>query len=417
MRRRRVAGRPGGATRVDRHGRPPRRPRQSRPEVGRGHAEEDDARRQDRAAHRSGDRLDVSRKRYRRVRQARGEDHAAARRRIPRVRRIGARAERAARRRTTAPSSSASRSRRRRCSIACRRCRRCRCSTPRTSRRASGSASRGATLFPRQMAFGAAGDEQLAFEAAHLTAVEARAIGVHVNFSPIADVNNNPRNPVINIRSLRRGAGCGRAAGGRVRARPARRRDARDAQALSRARRHRRRLAPRAADHQPAARRASITVELPPFRAGIAAGADAVMTAHIELPALDNGDFSPASLSQPIVTRPAARRDEVRRARLHRLDGHGRRLAQALAGRRGGARHRRPATTSSCTRPMMPRRSRASRRRSTAARFPPAQIDASVRRILRAKARLGLHRNAVRLARRVAQAGRRTRARGRRRAG
>ena len=60
----------------------------------------------------------------------------------------------------------------------------------------------GATLFPRAMAFGAAGDEQLAFDAARITAVESRAIGVHLDFSPIADVNNNPRNPVINTRSF-----------------------------------------------------------------------------------------------------------------------------------------------------------------------------------------------------------------------
>jgi beta-N-acetylhexosaminidase len=44
------------------------------------------------------------------------------------------------------------------------------------------------------------------------------------------------------------------------------------------------------------------SVELPPFRAGIASGADAIMTAHIVLPALDSREFSPASLSQPIVT-------------------------------------------------------------------------------------------------------------------
>src|SRR6185436_10343896 len=43
-------------------------------------------------------------------------------------------------------------------------------------------------------------------------------------------------------------------------------------------------------------------VELAPFRQGLAAGADAVMVAHIELPALDPADFSPATLSAPIVT-------------------------------------------------------------------------------------------------------------------
>src|SRR3954470_18499770 len=62
----------------------------------------------------------------------------------------------------------------------------------------------GATSFPRQMAMGAiAGSdgERLVREEARITALEARAIGVQVNFAPIADVNNNPRNPVINIRS------------------------------------------------------------------------------------------------------------------------------------------------------------------------------------------------------------------------
>ena len=52
------------------------------------------------------------------------------------------------------------------------------------------------------MAFGAAGDRQLAYEAGRITATEARAIGVHVNFAPVVDVNDNPRNPVINTRSF-----------------------------------------------------------------------------------------------------------------------------------------------------------------------------------------------------------------------
>ena len=60
----------------------------------------------------------------------------------------------------------------------------------------------GATTFPRAMAFGAAGDDRLAFEAGRITALEARALGIHVNFAPVVDVNNNPRNPVINTRSF-----------------------------------------------------------------------------------------------------------------------------------------------------------------------------------------------------------------------
>lgn len=158
----------------------------------------------------------------------------------------------------------------------------------------------GATTFPRQMAVGAAGDEALAFQAAKITALEARAIGVHVNFSPIADVNNNPRNPVINTRSFGEIPGRvgplvaayvgGLHAGGML----------------------------ATLKHFPghgdtdvdshlglpiirASRERLEQLELPPFKAGIAAGADAVMTGHIELPALDPGDFSPASLSPLIV--------------------------------------------------------------------------------------------------------------------
>ena len=60
----------------------------------------------------------------------------------------------------------------------------------------------GATVFPRAMAFGAARDERLVFEAGRITGIESRAIGVQVNFAPVVDVNNNPRNPVINTRSF-----------------------------------------------------------------------------------------------------------------------------------------------------------------------------------------------------------------------
>src|SRR5207244_3454826 len=60
----------------------------------------------------------------------------------------------------------------------------------------------GATAFPRAMAFGAAGDAQLAYDAGRVTAREARALGIHVALAPVADVSNNPRNPVINTRSF-----------------------------------------------------------------------------------------------------------------------------------------------------------------------------------------------------------------------
>ena len=60
----------------------------------------------------------------------------------------------------------------------------------------------GATQFPRAMALGAAGDPALAEQAGRIVGEESRALGVGVDFAPVADVNNNPRNPVINTRSF-----------------------------------------------------------------------------------------------------------------------------------------------------------------------------------------------------------------------
>ncbi len=58
------------------------------------------------------------------------------------------------------------------------------------------------TTFPRTMAIGATGDPALAYASGFATAEEARALGVHQIYAPVADVNNNPRNPIINVRSF-----------------------------------------------------------------------------------------------------------------------------------------------------------------------------------------------------------------------
>ena len=60
----------------------------------------------------------------------------------------------------------------------------------------------GSTIFPPQMAIGATGDTALAYEQGRVTALEGRALGIHIGFSPVLDVNNNPANPVINTRSF-----------------------------------------------------------------------------------------------------------------------------------------------------------------------------------------------------------------------
>src|SRR5918993_1294560 len=144
----------------------------------------------------------------------------------------------------------------------------------------------GATKFPRAMAFGAANDPQLTYEAGKVTGAEARALGVHVDFAPVADVNNNPRNPVINIRSFGEDP---QPAGAMVAAFT---RGLQDAGMLATLKHF-----PGHGDTDvdshlglpviPHGRERLDAVELPPFRAGIGAGADAVMVAHLELPALD----------------------------------------------------------------------------------------------------------------------------------
>src|SRR5207302_11397470 len=58
------------------------------------------------------------------------------------------------------------------------------------------------TLFPAAMAFGATGQPQLAERYGEISAQEARALGVQLNFFPVADVNSNPVNPIINTRSF-----------------------------------------------------------------------------------------------------------------------------------------------------------------------------------------------------------------------
>ena len=158
----------------------------------------------------------------------------------------------------------------------------------------------GATRFPRAMALGAAGDEQLAFEAGRITAIEGRAMGVHVNFAPVADVNNNPRNPVINTRSFGEDpARVGALVAAYVRG-------LQQGGMLATLKHF-----PGHGDTETDShlglplithpRDRLDALELPPFRAGLAAGASAVMVAHVELPALDP-DKMPATFSRAVVT-------------------------------------------------------------------------------------------------------------------
>ncbi|MBP6715432.1 MAG: hypothetical protein KA205_01105 [Acidobacteria bacterium] len=247
----------------------------------------------------------------------------------------------------------------------------------------------GGTLFPRAMAFGAAGDEQLAFDAGKITGIESRAINVQLNFWPIADVNNNPRNPVINTRSFGEvPAAVGALASAYIRGL--------HAGGMMATLKH----FPGHGDTDVdshlglpiinSPRERLDAVELPPFKAGIAAGADAVMTAHIELPVLDNGAFAPSSLSEAVIM--GLLRGEMKFDGLVYTDSMGMdAVSKALSPGEAAVRAIKAGNDIVLHSPDDAAAFAGIKAAVEAGQIPMARIDASVMRILRAKARVGLH--------------------------
>src|SRR5512138_447110 len=158
-----------------------------------------------------------------------------------------------------------------------------------------------ATLFPPFMALGATGSEDLAYAMGRTTALEGRAMGIHMTYAPVVDVNINPDNPIINTRSI--GADpalVSRIANAFIRGVqengmidtakhfPGHGDTAQDSHTL---------MPTIAADLERLDK-----VELFPFKRAIEAGVRAVMTAHLAVPALDPTPGLPATLSAPIMT-------------------------------------------------------------------------------------------------------------------
>jgi beta-N-acetylhexosaminidase len=157
----------------------------------------------------------------------------------------------------------------------------------------------GATAFPYIMAAGATGNERDAYTIGRVAALEGRAVGIHVNFAPDADVNNNPLNPIINTRSFGEDP---RAVARLVRAYV---RGLQDHGMLATLKHFPGHGDTDADSHigLPTIRvdyARLDSVELVPFRAGIDAGAQVVMSAHIAFPAF-TGDV-PATLSAAMLT-------------------------------------------------------------------------------------------------------------------
>ena len=237
------------------------------------------------------------------------------------------------------------------------------------------------------------GEERFAYELGRVTALEGRAAGVHVTFSPVVDVNNNPSNPIINTRSYGADADLvSRLAAAHVRG-------IQDHGMLA------------TAKHFPGHgdtgtdshvdlpfitvdKARADTVELPPYRSAFDAGVAGIMSAHIAFPAL-TGDSVPATLNPRLLTELL--RDELGFEGMVYtdaldmgaiVDGWGAGMSGVLALEAGA----------DVLLQMMPDDVPvlidAVLEAVQSGRLTESRIDASVRRILNAKQRLGLHENA-----------------------
>ncbi len=245
----------------------------------------------------------------------------------------------------------------------------------------------GATAFPQIMAVGATGDPHDAYTIGAAAAVEGRAVGIHVNFAPDADVNNNPANPIINIRSFGE--------------------DPRTVSRLVaeyvRGLHEHGMLAtlkhfPGHGDTQTdshiglpiitAGYARLDSLELVPFRAGIAAGADVVMSAHIAFPAL-TGSNEPGTLSAAVLT--GLLRDSLRFPGLVATDAL---TMGAIVAKYGAGEATVRAFLAGSDLLLMPADPDSAVRAMTAAvatgRVTPQRLAQSVRRVLEIKRRLGL---------------------------
>jgi beta-N-acetylhexosaminidase len=159
----------------------------------------------------------------------------------------------------------------------------------------------GATNFPHAMAFGADGNLEDAETFGRITAEEARAVGIHWNFFPDADVNSNPANPIINTRSFGEDP---KQVGDLVTAYI---KGAHEAGMLTTVKHFPGHGDTATDSHLGVASvggdRAHLdSIELPPFRQAIAAGVDSVMVAHVTVPALDSDPNHVATISPAIVS-------------------------------------------------------------------------------------------------------------------
>ncbi|HUF34587.1 MAG TPA: glycoside hydrolase family 3 N-terminal domain-containing protein [Gemmatimonadales bacterium] len=159
----------------------------------------------------------------------------------------------------------------------------------------------GGTPLPPNMGVGATGSDSAAYHTGRITALEGRAVGIHLAFAPVADINNNPDNPIINTRSFGEDpATVARLVAAEVRG-------LQDHGMLATAK-HFPGHGDTGTDSHLALPvitsdwRRLDSVELVPFRAAIGAGVELIMSAHIALPAIDPGELRPGTVAPNVLT-------------------------------------------------------------------------------------------------------------------
>lgn len=256
--------------------------------------------------------------------------------------------------------------------------------------RGAGSQITRATLFPPLMSLGASGSEDLAYEMGRITALEGRAVGIHMTYAPVVDVNVNPDNPIINTRSVGEDPDLvGRIAAAFIRGC--------QANGMLATAKHFPGHGDTSQDSHTmlptiaASRERLENVELLPFKAAIGAGVRAVMTAHLYVPAFEPEAGVPATLSPAIMTdllrgrlgfRGLIVTDAMEMAGITAAYGPEEAAIRAVA-----------AGVDIVLIPPEPSRVAAALARAVReGRIAERKIDDSVRRVLEAKASLGLDR-------------------------
>jgi beta-N-acetylhexosaminidase len=248
----------------------------------------------------------------------------------------------------------------------------------------------GATRLPRAMAMGATANPDIAFQAGRITAEEARAMGVNVNFYPVVDVNNNARNPIINIRSF---GGDPKLVSEMARAYI---RGSQSAGAMATAKHF-----PGHGDTSTDSHlelpsvdidRARLNaIELPPFQAAVAEGVGAVMSAHIALPRIETEKL-PATLSHMMLT--DVLRGELKFGGIIFTDAMNMRgVAAHYPEGEAAVRAVKAGADVILYPPSVEQAFTAVKRAVEAGEIKESRIDESVRRILTAKEKFGLDKN------------------------